>query len=125
MLANIPYNLHIPSEAYYHSLLLLWLKMLGFDVQGEILTNIGRMDAVWQQPGLTVVAEIKYHAKKKLNTLLNEAMGQIKDRKYYEKYLDHRVILMAVAFSGRETGCRIVELTNDATSQMTIPYDSI
>jgi hypothetical protein len=110
MLANIPYNLHIPSEAYYHSLLLLWLKMLGFDVQGEVLTNIGRIDAVWHQPELTVVAEIKYHAKKKLDTLLNEATEQISDRKYYEKYLDHPVILMAVAFSGREVGCRIKKL---------------
>jgi hypothetical protein len=56
------------------------------------------------------VAEIKYHAKKKLNTLLNEAMAQINDRKYYDKYLDHKVILMAAAFSGREVGCRIKEL---------------
>ncbi|GHU72594.1 ATPase AAA [Bacteroidia bacterium] len=111
MLANIPYNLHIPSEAYYHSLLLLWIKMLGFDIQGEVLTNIGRIDAVWYQPELTVVAEIKYHAKTKLDTLLNEAMAQINDRKYYEKYLDHKVILMAVAFSGREVGCRIKELS--------------
>jgi competence CoiA-like predicted nuclease len=110
MLANIPYNLHIPSEAYYHSLLLLWIKTLGFDIQGEVPTNIGRIDAVWNLPELTVVAEIKYHAKKKLNTLLNEAMAQINDRKYYDKYLDHKVILMAVAFSGKEVGCRIKEL---------------
>jgi hypothetical protein len=125
MLANIPYNLHIPSEAYYHSLLLLWLKMLGFDIQGEVLTNIGRMDTVWHQPELTVIAEIKYHAKKKLDTLLNEALTQINDRKYYEKYLHHKVILMAVAFSGREASCRMMELPNDAMSQMTIPYDHI
>ncbi|GHT49903.1 hypothetical protein FACS189440_16390 [Bacteroidia bacterium] len=104
---------------------MLWLKMLGFDVQGEVLTNTGRMDAVWHQPELTVVAEIKYHAKKKLNTLLNEAITQINDRKYYEKYLHHKVILMAVAFSGREAGCRMMELTNDEMSQMTIPYDTL
>jgi competence CoiA-like predicted nuclease len=110
MLANIPYNLHIPNEAYYHSLLLLWIKTIGFDIQGEVPTNIGRIDAVWHLPELTVVAEIKYHAKKKLNTLLNEAMAQISDRKYYDKYLDHKVILMAVAFSGKEVGCRIKEL---------------
>jgi Holliday junction resolvase-like predicted endonuclease len=110
LLANIPSILHIKRESYYHSLLLSWLKMLGFDIQGEIMTNIGRIDAVWHQPGLTVVAEVKYSEKKKAATLLNEAMKQINDRKYYEKYLGaERVLLLAVAFSEKEVSCRMVQ----------------
>jgi Holliday junction resolvase-like predicted endonuclease len=108
LLANIPYTLHIKHESYYHSLLLAWMKMLGFDIQGEVMTDIGRIDAVWHQPGLTVVAEIKYSVKKKAATLLNEATAQIRDRKYYEKFLDaNRLVLMAVAFSEKEINCRI------------------
>jgi hypothetical protein len=107
MLAYIPYNLHIEQEAYYHSMLLIWIKLLGFDIQGELMTNIGRIDAVWQQPGLTVVTELKYHAKKSTNALLKAAMKQIRDRRYYEKYLDRKVILLGVAFTGKEVACKM------------------
>ncbi|GHV61108.1 ATPase AAA [Bacteroidia bacterium] len=106
MLSYIPYELHIKAEAYYHSMLLLWIKMLGFEIQGQVMTNIGRIDAVWQLPKQTVVAEIKFHAKKDTDTLLNEAMQQIHDRRYYEPYIDKKVILLAVAFTGKEVKCR-------------------
>jgi hypothetical protein len=107
MLAYIPYELHIEKEAYYHSILLIWIKLLGFDIQGELMTNIGRVDAVWHQPNLTVVAELKYHAKKTPNALLKDAMKQIRDRRYYEKYLDRKVILMGVAFTAKDVACRM------------------
>jgi hypothetical protein len=118
MLAYIPYNLHIGQETYYHSILLIWIKLLGFDIQGELMTNIGRIDAVWHQPGLTVVAELKYHAKKSTNTLLKAAMKQIRDRKYYEKYFDgdtrtgHTLSLLGVAFTGKDVACRMECVSN-------------
>jgi hypothetical protein len=84
---------------------------MGFTVQGEISTNIGRIDAVWQLPEMTVVAEVKYSAEHPLEKLLNEAMTQIHDRKYYEAYVDKKVILLAVAFSGNEIGCRMEALS--------------
>ncbi|MDR1169990.1 MAG: ATP-binding protein, partial [Prevotellaceae bacterium] len=96
LLANIPYKL-FKNEAYYHSLFLLLMKMLGFDIQEKELTGIGRIDAVWTQPGLTVVAELKYGARKIVNCLRNQAMKQIHDRRYYEAYLDRKVMLMAIA----------------------------
>jgi hypothetical protein len=34
-------------------------------------------------------------------------MKQINDRKYYESYLDKKVILMAVAFTGKEIKCEL------------------
>jgi hypothetical protein len=107
LFANIPYELHLKNEAYYHSMLLLLMKMLGFDIHGQVMTNIGRIDAVWHQPGLTVVAEIKYNTGKKAETLLNEAMTQIHDRRYYEKYLDRKVFLMGIAFTGEDVKCCI------------------
>ncbi|MDR2086232.1 MAG: PD-(D/E)XK nuclease domain-containing protein, partial [Dysgonamonadaceae bacterium] len=110
LLANIPYKLQVKNEAYYHSLFLLLMKVLGFNIQGEILTNIGRIDAVWRQPGLTVVAEVKYHSRKNIDALLDEAMKQICDRKYYEAYLDGKVLLLAVAFTARGVKCRIEDV---------------
>jgi hypothetical protein len=108
MIATVPYELHRTDEAYYHTMMLLWMRLLGFRIQGERPNNRGRADAVWEQPGLTVVAEIKYHTEKKLDVLLDEAMQQIHDRHYYNAYTG-RVILLGIAFSGKETGCRMEE----------------
>jgi hypothetical protein len=86
MLAYVPFALHLEYEAYYHSLMLLWLKMLGFDIIGEVNTNIGTIDAVWKFPGHTVVAEVKCRIKKgRMATLLTNAIKQIKQNRYYER----------------------------------------
>jgi hypothetical protein len=53
-----------------------------------------------------VIAEIKYHAKKSVNALLREAMKQINDRRYYNQYTG-KVILLGIAFSGKNAGCRM------------------
>ncbi|MDR0724575.1 MAG: ATP-binding protein [Prevotellaceae bacterium] len=109
MVATVPYEIHKTDEAYYHSMMLIWMRLLGFNIHGETSNNFGRADAVWEQPGVTVVAEIKYHAETKIDTLLNEAMKQIHDRRYYNQYLG-KVILLGIAFSGKNVGCRILEL---------------
>jgi hypothetical protein len=111
MLAHVPYQLHMEAEKYYHSLLLVWLYFMGFRVQGEISTGTGRIDAVWQLPEMTVIAEVKYSSGRALEKLLKEAMAQIHNKKYYEAYADKKVILLAVAFAGNEIGCKMEPLT--------------
>ena len=115
MIARIPYQLHVKNEKYYHSLLLVWLYFLGFKVQGEPSTNLGRIDAVLKLPDMTVVAEVKYDAKKPLAKLLDEAAQQIHDRKYYEIYLSetNKIILLSIAFSGKKIGCRMETIQNN------------
>ncbi|MDR1156622.1 MAG: PD-(D/E)XK nuclease domain-containing protein, partial [Bacteroidales bacterium] len=109
MLANIPYIIQIGNEKYYHSLFLSWMNVLGFRAHGEIMTGSGRIDAVLEQPGTIVVSELKYHSKTKASTLLRHAMKQIHDKKYYEKYLcsGKKIVLLGLAFSGKEVGCRM------------------
>jgi hypothetical protein len=107
--ATVPSELHIGHEHYYHSLMLIWMRLLGFRVRAEEPNNLGRSDAVWEQPGLIVVAEVKYHAKKKINTLLNEALKQIHERRYYNKY-SGKILLLGIAFSGKQAGCRMEKL---------------
>jgi hypothetical protein len=109
MLAYVPYQIDGKSEAYYHSIFLIWMSMLGFNIQGEIPTNRGRIDAVWEQAGTVVVAELKYGAGKQTEALLDEALAQIRDRRYYEKYRE--ATLLAIAFNGKEVACRI-DVTN-------------
>jgi hypothetical protein len=112
MIATVPYDFHIPHEHYYHSLMLIWMRLLGFVIRGEDHNNLGRSDAVWEQPNLTVITEIKYHAEKTIDVLLDEAIQQIHDRRYYNKYLG-KVLLLGVAFSGKQTGCRMEELKRE------------
>jgi hypothetical protein len=106
MIATIPYDIHIPQEYYYDSLTLMWMRLIGFKIRAEEHNNLGSSDLVWEQPGLTVVAEIKYHAEKKIDTLLDEALKQIHERRYYNKY-PGKVLLLGIAFSGRQPGCRM------------------
>jgi hypothetical protein len=112
MFARIPYQLHIPLEAYYHSLLLLWLNLLGFDVQAEVSTDKGRIDAVWTWDERVVIAEIKYAGDGSTGSLLKEAFTQIRERRYHEAYNggNRRIALLAIAFAGKEIACRMTEI---------------
>ncbi|MDR2169504.1 MAG: hypothetical protein LBP59_05205, partial [Planctomycetaceae bacterium] len=55
---------------------------------------------------LTVVAELKYHSETKIETLLKNAIEQIHDLRYYNKYIG-KVLLLGVAFSGKDVGCKM------------------
>jgi hypothetical protein len=111
MFARIPYQLHIPREAYYHSLLLLWLNLLGFEIMAEIPTDKGRIDAVWTWEERVVIAEIKFANKGACETLLNAAFAQIKKNRYHERYAgeNRRIAFLAVAFAGKKIACRMEE----------------
>jgi hypothetical protein len=112
LFANIPYQLHIKREAYYHSLLLVWLNMLGFHVDAEVSTSRGRIDAVWTWKERAVIAEVKYVSKGALEMLLDKAMEQIKEKGYCERYAatHQRVAQLAMVFSGKRIACRMKEL---------------
>ncbi|MDR1224243.1 MAG: ATP-binding protein, partial [Tannerella sp.] len=112
MLEDIPYDIQIGNEKYYHSLFLSWMNVLGFKAQGEMLTGSGRIDAVLEQTDTVVVCELKYHSKTKTVTLLRRAIKQIHDNYYYGKYLGKgkKIVLLGLAFSGKEVGCRMEAL---------------
>jgi hypothetical protein len=109
MLATVPNELKMNCEAHYHALVSIWLRFLGFEIHSELSNNLGRADAVWKQPGLTVVAELKYHNNKNMEILLNEAMAQIHERRYFNQALG-RILLLGIAFSGTNVKCRMEEM---------------
>jgi hypothetical protein len=59
---------------------------------------------------LTAIVEIKYSSQKSNETLLDEAMEQIRDRKYYEAYLNKPVILLAIAFTTQGNKDRLTDI---------------
>jgi hypothetical protein len=105
----VPYQIKSGKEAAYHALFQVGMRALGFNIRSEVAVENGRVDAVWEQPELTVVAELKYHATKTPATLLREALKQIRDKRYYEPFTG-RVVLLGVAFTGKEVKCKVEEL---------------
>ena len=95
LFAQIPYQLHIKKEAYYHSLIQFLVYLLGFDASSEISTSNGRIDLVLQTKNRTFIFEFK------LNQSAQEALKQITDRRYHEKYLSPKkeITLVGISFN--------------------------
>ncbi|MDR2436961.1 MAG: PD-(D/E)XK nuclease domain-containing protein [Endomicrobium sp.] len=109
---NIPYNLHIAKEAYYHSLFLMLEKATGIEVNSEVLTNVGRIDVVLKHKDFVVVIEIKYSKdNNKVENMLKEGMIQIRSTKYYERYRNNNPILLSIVFSeNKEIACKFEDI---------------
>jgi Predicted AAA-ATPase/PD-(D/E)XK nuclease superfamily len=56
---SIPHTLFLPQEAYYHSVVYLVLRLLGFTVEAERLNNLGRLDAVLELHDVVYILEFK------------------------------------------------------------------
>jgi hypothetical protein len=112
LFANIPYDLTTEQESYYHSLFLLTARMSGYEVEGEVHTDKGRIDTVLKKEKEVIVVEIKYSKEKSTEEMIEEALNQIKDKKYYEKYgSSSDVSLLGIAFGDKkEIGCKFMRL---------------
>ena len=98
--AGVPYQQEKDNlnERYYHSLLYTLLVAFGADVIAEEPTAKGRADITLRMPSGIYVMELKY------NHSADEALAQINERGYAEKYrLDGRpVTKVGIAFSSEE-----------------------
>jgi hypothetical protein len=96
--ASIHYQIFIrEKEAYYHTVIYLLLKLLGVHIKVEVGTNIGRIDGVIETENHIYVMEFKVGKA-------SEAMEQIKEKKYYEKYLStpQKIKIIGVGFDSKE-----------------------
>lgn len=104
LLANIPYQIHIGNEAYYHSLLQFLVDLLGLHGQSEVSSSKGRIDLVLQTKQRIFVFEFKFKSTGE------KAMNQIIEKRYYEKYLHIKKPITLVGLSFNTKG---KELTLD------------
>ena len=114
LFASIPYQLHIRREAYYHSIFIALMNVLGFSLSAEESTSTGRIDAVLELDDKVYIIEFMYRdcspeatpeAKAKLfQEALDEGINQIKNMGYSKKYSasDKKVYHVAFAFLGRD-----------------------
>ena len=87
--ASIPYDL-IPkkelNEKYFQLIFYLLMRVTSFRVNTEDRTNLGRIDLVLESDTDVYVFELK------VNSSATAALEQIKEKKYYEKYLHIPVV---------------------------------
>lgn len=97
---NIPYDMVLEKENNYQIAFYTALMFLGFErVETEEKTNIGRIDiTVTVRKGLIYIIELK------LDESAEKALNQIKEKRYYEKYLSSRnsIHLLGINFSSNE-----------------------
>ena len=101
---KINYNLHLKEEKYYQTIFYLIFTLLGLKTDAEVSTNLGRIDSVVESNSI-------YIFEFKLNGTKEEALKQIKMKKYYEKYisLGKPIFLVGVEFRDRNLGEYLVE----------------
>jgi len=90
---GIAYPLADNKEKYYHCIFYLVIKMLGFNIETEVMTIDGRIDAVLQTDTAIYVIEFKTGNTKK-------AIDQLIEKQYHVKYATDRrpKILLGIDF---------------------------
>jgi hypothetical protein len=106
LFASIPYNNYANNiiaeyEGYYASVVFTYLMSLGFPCVAEDVTQKGRIDLTIKLPNRIVVIEFKVDQKE-------TALAQIKQKKYYEKYLteakakEQDVYIVGICFDSQD-----------------------
>jgi len=101
--ADIPARLHLPKEAYYHSLVYMMLRLTGTQILLEKETDKGRIDGVLELSDKVYIIEFKFATNKRVKrveTLAQKAILQIEEKKYYEAFLasGKKIILFGIGF---------------------------
>ena len=80
-------------EGYYHSIIYIVLKIIGISILCEVQSNLGITDAVIKTKKYIYIFEFKMGKAE-------EAIKQIKDKKYFEPYLSdkRKIILLGIGF---------------------------
>ena len=96
--ADIPYDIQLANEKYYQTIFYIVFRLIGLRMEAEARTSIGRIDAVAQTEKYVYIFEFK------LNRSSAEALKQIHDREYYQKYLGsgREIILIGAKFSTKK-----------------------
>jgi hypothetical protein len=82
------------TEHFYHALVHLHFRYLGFNMDSEVHTSDGRMDAVVQTPKHVFIIEFK------MNVPAQVALDQIREKQYAEKYrlLNKTILGLGISF---------------------------
>ena len=108
LFASIPYNSYVKNdiqnyEGYYANVIYSYLSGLGIQFIAENVTNLGRIDLTIATPDMSQVYIIEFKVVDNKNQKGN-ALQQIKDKKYHEKYKEkaNEIIIIGIEFFKEE-----------------------
>jgi hypothetical protein len=93
ILGEIPYQIFdAKQEKYYHAIIFLTFRLLGYYAQAEPSVSEGRIDAVVETQDGIFIFEFK------INGTIEDAFAQIHENKYYQRYeaSEKEIYLLAV-----------------------------
>lgn len=112
--ANVPYDIQLSNEKYYQTIFYIVFTLLGLKIEAEVRTENGRVDAVARTDTHVYIFEFKLRGD------AESALEQIRERRYYEKYLDsdREIVLVGAGFDreSRNIGVYAVEKPPPHTS---------
>jgi hypothetical protein len=109
LFAKIPYQIFEQhKESYYHSVIFLTFELLGFYIDAEAITSRGRIDAVIKTEQAIFILEFK------VNATAEQAIEQIKEKKYADKYKSEqlkgkKIYLIGVSFKDKGIDKYLIE----------------
>lgn len=91
---NVPYQLQIENEKFYHALFHIACEAAGIKTQSEYPISHGRIDLKLELPNLLYIIEIKF------NKTAEEALKQIEKMVYHETFVKEGkpLILLGLSF---------------------------
>ena len=102
LFATIPYHNYANKiiahyEGYYASVVFTYIMSLGFPCIAEDVTNRGRIDLTVKLPGRIIIIEFKVDKDE-------QALAQIKAKKYYEKYQHQgqEIYIVGISFDSEQ-----------------------
>ncbi|NCC52798.1 MAG: AAA family ATPase [Spartobacteria bacterium] len=95
--ADIPYTIQLKHEKYYQTIFFVLFRLIGLDIEAEVTTNVGRIDAVVETEDTVFVFEFK------LQGTAEEAIAQIKAKHYAQKYENSGKIIRLIGAAFDET----------------------
>ncbi len=106
--SEINYDIKLKHERYYQSIFYVLFMMLGTRIETEVHTNDGRMDCVIKTDSHIYIFEFK------LDKTTKEAIEQIKQKEYYNKYLldERELVLIGVNFNSNNGTIKEWEVEN-------------
>jgi hypothetical protein len=144
VLTRIPYTINETKnenkdeggESFYHAMLTCIMIAMDFDIIAEKITNLGRIDIVWEHENKAFLIEMKFVDRytyikgidektqettltkkarpneeivKEIDEKVEAALAQIKDKKYYEPYILQKkeVVLVGLVVSTKAQDVKV------------------
>lgn len=113
IIKSIPYLIYKEkfNEGYFHSFFHVALTLIGMRPLSEVTTSDGRIDMVIDCPKAIYIMEFKYSPNDK--DLSNDALDQIKDKKYHQPFILQQKTIVGIGYSFGEKSRQITDYRDE------------